>query len=250
MNNAARNRRLMENYTDMRILDSSNYQIRRVEPENMEHYYILITPSTGIYKGHKYVLELKTKYGRDEDVTTYPFNVPYIHFVTNIHHVNVSKNGGTICLDILKDKSLWSPANNFETIVQCILVLLDDPNTRSPYNNDASLDWHACFETYKTIKNLKKKKMTETERDAEFIEYYKPFIDAATVIMNNNDIKYYGKWFPLLDPNHSDFNERVKKDEEELQEAIKINESFKKKKEKKVSPTSKPNKNKWDKYNK
>lgn len=52
----------------------------------------------------------------------YPFSPPAIHFDTPIFHPNVDETGGSICLDILKEK--WSPVYNVQTILISIQSLL------------------------------------------------------------------------------------------------------------------------------
>jgi len=227
-NNAKRLKALMENYYEARKEGNKyGYEIRIVEEDNYEHYYILVKPLAGVYKGHKYIMELKTTYGRGEDVATYPTNAPYAHFITDIFHVNISSNGGSICLDILKDKSKWSPLNSFDTIVQNILLLFNEPNNASPYNGDASRQWVACEKDYKSYAT---KHLTVKECDELYMRSFEPFIAQALNVMNRTNFKQFSKWFPELDPESVDYVERVAKDEEDFKELEANILSMKKKK--------------------
>lgn len=249
-NNAKRIKALMENYYEARKEGPKyGYDIRLVENDNYEHYYILVKPIAGVYKGQHYIMEMKTTYGRDADRTTYPINAPYLHFITDIFHVNISPNGGSICLDILKDKSKWSPLNSFDTIVQNVLLLFNEPNNASPYNGGASKAWVACEKVYKESKD---KNMSVAEDDALYLNSFEPFIRQAVSIMNKNNFANYSKWFAELDPTHSEYIERVTRDEEEFKELEANILSMKKKKtvaEQPVEADTKK-KNRWAKYQK
>ena len=248
-NNAKRIKALMENYYEARKEGPKyGYEIRLAEEDNYEHYYILIKPLAGVYKGQKYVMELKTSYGRGEDITTYPTNAPYAHFITDIFHVNISSNGGSICLDILKDKTKWSPLNSFDTIVQNILLLFNEPNNASPYNGEASRLWVACEKVYKGHNT---KGLSVDECDNLYISAFVPFIQHAETVMNKNNFKHYSKWFPELDPSDKEYVERVARDEESFKELETMVQSMKKKKPEPAEPAADPKKkNRWAKYQK
>ena len=56
----------------------------------------------------------------------FPFSPPKFHFISNIFHPNISKNG-YVSVDILEDQ--WSPAlMDFGKIIISVQSLLDDPN--------------------------------------------------------------------------------------------------------------------------
>ncbi len=216
MNTARRMKFLIENYVEARLSGpSSGYDIRPVEPENYEHYYILIQPRAGVSKGHSYIIEMKTSYGHGSDVMTYPINAPYMHFITNIFHVNISANGGAICLDMLKDKAKWSSMNSFDTVVQNILLLFDEPNNSSPFNGEASKIWVHCD---KELKSFKSGKMSVEDMDKLHAKAFEPFNREAIKVMQSNKYKIYGQWFPSLDPEHPDYCKRVTEDAEQFAE--------------------------------
>ena len=244
MNQAKRIKFLIENYVEARISGiNSGYDIRQVSVDNYEHYYILINPKAGVYKGHNYVLEMKTRYGHDNDDTKYPINAPYMHFITNIFHVNISPIGGAICLDMLKDKSKWSSMNSFDTIIQNILLLFDEPNTSSPFNAGASAVWTGCSILYKQHGTSK----LSVEEDDKIRETcFKKFNNLAIDTMNTNKLKEYSLWFPQLDINHVDYNKRINDDIEHFAELKSIYDDIQEKRKNRKPDEVKPDEVKPD----
>ena len=66
----------------------------------------------------------------------YPNKPPEIIFINKIFHPNISKDNGTVCLDILKDQ--WKPIYTLTSIFISIMSLLSDPNPDSPLNYEAA----------------------------------------------------------------------------------------------------------------
>ena len=66
----------------------------------------------------------------------YPNKAPNIIFLNKIFHPNISKDNGSICLDILKDE--WKPIYTLTSILISIMSLLSDPNPDSPLNYEAA----------------------------------------------------------------------------------------------------------------
>ncbi|KAI5191192.1 ubiquitin-conjugating enzyme E2 A [Nematocida minor] len=76
------------------------------------------------------VFELKIQF-----TESYPQHPPEVSFITEIFHPNVYPNG-ELCLDILKNR--WNSAYGIGQVLLCIQSLLNDPNTDSPANSEAS----------------------------------------------------------------------------------------------------------------
>ncbi|KAI5310072.1 hypothetical protein KEM55_001824 [Ascosphaera atra] len=82
----------------------------------------------------------------------YPFSPPQFRFVRPVFHPNIY-NDGRLCISILhyptngddgdmsheKASERWSPAQRVESVLVSILSLLDDAETSSPANVDASI---------------------------------------------------------------------------------------------------------------
>lgn len=81
----------------------------------------------------------------------YPIIPPKIKFDSFVFHPNIYKNGH-ICLDILSSE--WTPAFKITDVILSIISLLDEPNTSSPANVDAS-------KLYRTNRDLYNKKVVE-----------------------------------------------------------------------------------------
>jgi ubiquitin-protein ligase len=225
---------LIENYVEAKLSGrTSGYSIKPLD-DTFEHLYILIQPTAGVYKGHSYVLEMKTKYGTGVDQDKYPIKPPYIHFITPMFHVNVSANGGSICLDILKDVSKWSAFNSFDTVVQNILMLLDEPNNGSPYNGEASRIWQACEKDYKTNKTSK---MSIAELDELRKECFEPFNTKAINVMNQANFCNYEKWFPQLNKDNVDYQKFVEINNKEFEEVKKVYDAIQAKRAKNKKST-------------
>lgn len=65
----------------------------------------------------------------------YPNKPPGVKFVSTMFHPNVYATG-ELCLDILQNR--WSPTYDVAAILTSIQSLLNDPNTSSPANVEAS----------------------------------------------------------------------------------------------------------------
>lgn len=80
-----------------------------------------------------FLLHIDLGYRKSSDM--YPFEHPYIEFISKVYHPNVYTDG-RICLDTIQQK--WTPANKLDTLLLSIRSLLSDPNPLSPANQEAN----------------------------------------------------------------------------------------------------------------
>lgn len=87
---------------------------------------------------------------------TYPFNPPKMTFLEPLFHPNVYQTG-VICISILhppgedatsgeRPEERWNPTQSVKTILLSVISLLNEPNTSSPANVDASVAYRAWKE--------------------------------------------------------------------------------------------------------
>lgn len=134
--------------------------------------YAATTFSNGPYAGQRHVFSFKFVYGHAPHQYTYPKNAPNVICQTPIFHPNIATSG-SICLDVIKDDA-WSPLYGIETIFNSIVGLMDDPNTSSPFNCDASTAYkkyksneaeyrRICFDYYEKNKSKAKELLAAPE---------------------------------------------------------------------------------------
>lgn len=109
--------------------------------------------------------------------TNYPYSPPTIRFIHPIWHPNVYMNG-ELCISILHPpvddphsgelaSERWNPTQNVRTILLSVISLLNEPNTSSPANVDASVS----FRKYKEqgdqeYPNIVKKQVEKSKEEA------------------------------------------------------------------------------------
>ena len=187
---ASRQRRLITDYVNARKDGAScGFDIRMINPDDYEHYYILFTPLNGVYKGQQYVIQLDTLWNEER----YPICRPKVKFLNSCWHVNVGSAGG-ICVTFLNDAAQWVPSYTFTSIMQSIAVLFDEPNPASPMNGEAGKLWTHCTATYKT---MHPEKLPMDQVNKIYLDCYAPFIQRAA--QSCGPVKEFIKWFPQID---------------------------------------------------
>jgi ubiquitin-conjugating enzyme E2 A len=168
-----------------------DFKITHVNEDIMGHYYILLQPTGGYYKGQTYIIEFKSQYSGN----VFPFNPPLVKFVTSIYHPNISVNG-SICVDILTENAKWSPQYDINAVMSSIILLLDVPNNASPFNGEAANLYRGCEKKYKDeSKGCKDHKRTTSIFDQCFI----PYVNKTIVHASKNNVGMYLRYFNNTD---------------------------------------------------
>ncbi|XP_013403676.1 ubiquitin-conjugating enzyme E2 R2 [Lingula anatina] len=110
----------------------------------------------------------------------YPYSPPSVKFLTKMWHPNVYENGD-VCISILHPPvddphsgelpcERWNPTQNVRTVLLSIISLLNEPNTFSPANVDASVmyrKWRESKGRDKEYENIIRKQVQATKQEAE-----------------------------------------------------------------------------------
>jgi len=121
--------------------------------ENLHEWKVFIEgPKDTHYEGG--IFQLAMKFPND-----YPMSPPVVSFISSFWHPNVYPDG-KVCISILHPPGhdemsgelpgeRWLPTQTVTTILLSIISLLSAPNTSSPANVDASVEWRKDNAAYK-----------------------------------------------------------------------------------------------------
>jgi len=110
----------------------------------------------------------------------YPYSPPSVKFLSKMWHPNVYENG-EVCISILHPpvddpqsgelpSERWNPTQNVRTILLSIISLLNEPNTSSPANVDASVSfrkWKSSKGRDKEYEAIVRKQVQQSKLDAQ-----------------------------------------------------------------------------------
>uniref|UniRef100_A0AAY5KL61 UBC core domain-containing protein n=1 Tax=Esox lucius TaxID=8010 RepID=A0AAY5KL61_ESOLU len=110
----------------------------------------------------------------------YPYSPPAFRFLTKMWHPNIYENGD-VCISILHPpvddpqsgelpSERWNPTQNVRTILLSVISLLNEPNTFSPANVDASVmyrKWRDSKGKDREYTEIIRKQVHATKADAE-----------------------------------------------------------------------------------
>ncbi|XP_076816665.1 ubiquitin-conjugating enzyme E2 R2-like isoform X2 [Clavelina lepadiformis] len=110
----------------------------------------------------------------------YPYSPPTFRFITKMFHSNIYENG-EVCISILHSpvndpqsgelpSERWNPTQSVRTILLSVISLLNEPNTYSPANVDASVMYRRWKESKgrdKEYEEIIRKQVEDSRKDAE-----------------------------------------------------------------------------------
>ncbi|KAJ7396345.1 Ubiquitin-conjugating enzyme E2 R1 [Pitangus sulphuratus] len=110
----------------------------------------------------------------------YPYSPPAFRFLTKMWHPNIYETGD-VCISILHPpvddpqsgelpSERWNPTQNVRTILLSVISLLNEPNTFSPANVDASVmyrKWKESKGKDREYTDIIRKQVLGTKLDAE-----------------------------------------------------------------------------------
>ncbi|KAI1265641.1 ubiquitin-conjugating enzyme E2 2 [Xylariaceae sp. FL1019] len=127
MSTAAR-RRLMRDFKRMQTDPPAGVSASPVPDNVMTWNAVIIGPAETPFEDGTFRLVMHFE-------EQYPNKPPAVKFISQMFHPNVYATG-ELCLDILQNR--WSPTYDVAAVLTSIQSLLNDPNTGSPANVEAS----------------------------------------------------------------------------------------------------------------
>lgn len=156
--------------------------IVKANDENLFEWEVAIFGPPGtLYQGGYFKAQMKFPHD-------YPYSPPSFKFLTKMWHPNIYENSGDVCISILHPpvadeqsgelpSERWNPTQNVRTILLSVISLLNEPNTYSPANVDASVmyrRWKDSKGKNKEYEDLIKKQVRATEKEAQKDEVVVP----------------------------------------------------------------------------
>uniref|UniRef100_A0A8D8UNV1 Ubiquitin-conjugating enzyme E2 R2 n=1 Tax=Cacopsylla melanoneura TaxID=428564 RepID=A0A8D8UNV1_9HEMI len=154
-------RALSMEYKSLQDEPVEGFRVKLVNDDNLFEWEVAIFgPPETLYQGGYFKAHMKFP-------IDYPYSPPTIRFLTKVWHPNVYENGD-LCISILHPPiddpqsgeqpcERWNPTQNVRTILLSVISLLNEPNTFSPANVDASVmyrrwrDSKGCDKEYENI---------------------------------------------------------------------------------------------------
>lgn len=157
------------------------FRVSLVNEDNIFEWEVAIFgPPSTLYEGGYFKAHMKFP-------DDYPYSPPSVRFLTKMWHPNVYENG-EVCISILHPpvddpqsgelpSERWNPTQNVRTVLLSIISLLNEPNTFSPANVDASVmyrKWRDSKGREKEYENIIRKQVSSTKAEAEKDEVVVP----------------------------------------------------------------------------
>lgn len=167
-------RTLMIEYKSLQEDPVEGFRVKIVNEDNLfEWEVVLFGPPRTLYEGGYFKAGMKFPHD-------YPYSPPSVKFLTKVWHPNVYENGD-LCISILHPPiddpqsgelpcERWNPTQNVRTILLSVISLLNEPNTYSPANVDASVmyrKWRESSGKDKEYENIIKRQVAASRLEAE-----------------------------------------------------------------------------------
>ncbi|CAL1535586.1 unnamed protein product [Lymnaea stagnalis] len=149
------------------------FRVKLANDDNIFEWEVAIFGPPGtLYEGGYFKAHMKFP-------PDYPYSPPTVRFISKMWHPNVYENG-EVCISILHPpvddpqsgelpSERWNPTQTVRTILLSVISLLNEPNTFSPANVDASVmfrKWKESKEKEKEYENIIRKQVQATKEDA------------------------------------------------------------------------------------
>jgi ubiquitin-conjugating enzyme E2 R len=149
------------------------FRVKLVNDSLCDWEVAIFGPPNTLYEGGYFKAGLKFP-------SDYPYSPPSLKFLSKVWHPNVYENGD-LCISILHPPiddpqsgelpcERWNPTQNVRTILLSVISLLNEPNTFSPANVDASVMYRRWKESRgkdKEYENIIRKQVLASRSEAE-----------------------------------------------------------------------------------
>lgn len=167
-------RALALEYKSLQEEPVEGFRVKLLGEDNLFEWEVAIFgPPDTLYQGGYFKAHMKFP-------PDYPYSPPSIRFLTKVWHPNVYENGD-LCISILHPPvddpqsgelpcERWNPTQSVRTVLLSVISLLNEPNTFSPANVDASVmyrRWRDSKGKDKEYENIIRKQAQVARMDAE-----------------------------------------------------------------------------------
>lgn len=224
---ASVSRRMLANqYRDLQKDPVEGFKVELKDDSNLYEWDVYIQgPPDTEYEGGIF----KARLTFPED---YPYSPPKLHFISEFWHPNVYHDG-KVCISILhppgedemsgeRPEERWLPTQNPTSILLSVISMLADPNTSSPANVDASVEWRNHRAKFRNrVAKLVKKAVDSLPAGFEMPKARKPVQHAAP---SNLDLFYSDSDEEDYDEDDEEYGSDVEYEEVEVEVEVEEDE--------------------------
>jgi len=222
MPSAAALRTLSLEFKSLQDEPVEGFRVRLANDENLNEWEVAIYgPPSTLYTGAYFKAVLKFP-------NDYPYSPPTFSFKTKVWHPNVYENGD-LCISILHPPiddpqsgelpcERWNPTQNVRTILLSVISLLNEPNTFSPANVDASVMYRRFKESKgkdKEYENIIRKQVAASRQEAESEGVVVPTTIEEYCIKHKKPVEDTLDFYDDFDDIDDDLDDDIDDDEQE-----------------------------------